>query len=508
MLDTLTRDGPRPMTPRRGAQMLLLAVSLATGASVANRAFGGDHGVSQPRLAITHHQIPIEGRLVPYTAAVREFRVDGPSGRIGASVITIAYTRDDVAGAHRPVIFAFNGGPGASSSPLHMKALGPIIRTRARPGDASDSTLVENTVSVLDTADLVFIDPVSTGFSRALPGVDPKPWYDSRFDADTVASVIGVWLRVNDREASPRFLMGESYGTIRAGLILTREPNLRFDGVLLVSGPGVPQDAPADMRIVSSIASMAAGAWYHHKVDRRGLSSAAFFREAMSFARGPYASALARGKDLTEEDRHRIAVQLSGFIGLPVDLILAHDLRIEANTYMFNLLKDQGLRTGRLDLRVTGPLEPGQEGAIDDPALGVVKPGARSGAAPTPASIGAVESPVVGRYLEQQLHFASKEPYIGVNFLANSQWTFHPDPGTEANLATAMSRDPRLRLFVTAGYFDFGAADGSLFLEAGVSPERFVFVPLPGPHEVYDGDDNRRAFNDAVRHFVSPVGQN
>lgn len=487
----------------RGALMRLIALGLATGASVASPVIGATPGAGPPRLAITHHEIPINGDVVRYTAAVREIRVADPAGRIGASVITIAYTRDTAAGTNRPVIFAFNGGPGASSSPLHMKALGPIIRTRAGPDDTSGSRLMENTVSVLDTADLVFIDPVSTGFSRPFLGVDPKPWYDSRFDAETVAAVIGAWLRVNHREASPRFLMGESYGTIRAGLILARVPKLRFDGVLLVSGPGVPMDAPADVRIISSIASMAAGAWYHRKVDRRGLSSADFFREAMAFARGPLARALARSKDLPEADKHRVAVQLAGFIGLPVDLILAHDLRIDANTYMFNLLKDQGLRTGRLDLRVTGPLLPGQEGAIDDPALGVVKPGARSGPAPTPASVGAVESPIVGRYLVRQLHFASNVPYIGVNFLANSQWTFHSDPDTEANMAAAMARDRGLRLFVTAGYFDFGAGDGSRFLDAGVPAQRFVFVPLPGPHEVYDGDENRKAFNEAVRRFVS-----
>ncbi|MBS0612959.1 MAG: hypothetical protein JSS24_07295 [Proteobacteria bacterium] len=490
-----------PMATTRLRPMLPFIAGLVLSATVADATPAGNREAGRLRSAITHHQVSIGGRVVGYTAAVREFRVADPAGRVGASVITIAYTRDEVAGAHRPLIFAFNGGPGASSSPLHMKALGPVIRARAKPGE--EPALVDNTVSVLDTADLVFIDPVSTGFSRALPGVDPRPWYDSRFDADTVAAVIGQWLHANHREGSPRYLMGESYGTIRAGLIVTRVPRLRFDGVLLVSGMGAPLDAPADVRIVSSIASMAAGAWYHRKVDRRGLSSADFFHEAMVFARGPYAQALARGQDLPEDDKRRIATQLSAFIGLPVDLILKEDLRIEANTYMFNLLKDQGLRTGRLDLRVTGPLAPGQEGAIDDPALGVVKPGAHSGPAPTPASIGAVESPDVGRYLTQQLHFASTEPYIGVNFLANSQWTFHPDPSTEVNLAAAMSRDHRLRLFVTAGYFDFGAADGRLFLQAGVPAQRFVFVPLPGPHEVYEGVENRAAFNQAVRQFVS-----
>jgi len=251
---------------------------------------------------------------------------------------------------------------------------------------------------------------------------------------------------------------------------------------------------------------MAAGAWYHERVDRRGLTSAEFFREALAFARGPYAEALARGASLGTEERQRVATQLASFIGLPVDLIMAHDLRIDANTWMFNLLKDQGLRTGRLDVRVTGPLAPGQEGAIDDPALGVVKRGQSPGPAPTPASIGAVPSPVVGRYLVETLKFPSVDVYVGVNFLANSKWTFQPDPGTEANLAAAMARDRHLRLFVTSGYFDYGASDGQRFLGAGVPEDRFTFVPLPGPHEVYAGEENRAAFNAAVRRFVTAAG--
>lgn len=457
-----------------------------------------------PRVAVTHHRTTILGQPIRYTAVVREFRVPDPSGTPAASVITIAYVREGLRDrSQRPLIFAFNGGPGASSSPLHMEALGPFVRVAHRRDDRKRTGLVANRVSALDTADLVFIDPVSTGFSRALPGIDPRPWYDSRFDARTMADVIEQWLRANGRETSPRYVMGESYGTVRAGLIVEQVKTLRLDGVMLVSPPGVPLDAPVDVGIVGSIASMAAGAWYHRKVDRRSLTSAEYFHLAMSFARGPFAAAIARGAALPEADKRRVAVELAGFIGLPVELILAKDLRIDANTYMFNLLKDRALRTGRLDLRVTGLLAPGQEGAIDDPALGVVKPGVAPGPAPTPESIGAVQSPAVGQYLQRQLHFPSSEPYIGVNFLANAKWIFHPDPSTESNLAAAMARNGSLRLFVTAGYFDFGATDGQPYLDAGVPPDRFVFVPLAGPHQVYEGEDNRAVFNAAVRRFVS-----
>lgn len=455
-----------------------------------------------PRVAITQHSLQVLGKAVPYTATVADIPVAGADGKPAALVVTIAYTRSDVkAPAKRPVIFLFNGGPGASSSPLHMSALGPVIRQKSKFGSGADEALRPNTVSALDVADLVFIDPVSTGFSRALTGADPKPFYDTKGDAVEVARVIRAWLKANHREASPRYLAGESYGTTRAPLILNYVPDLKFDGVLLISGGG-SRSGP-NSREINGLATMAAAAWYHQKIDRAGRTVQQTVDEANAFAITDYAAALAQGEALPAAEQHAVAVRMARLIGLPVELIETKALRIDQNTFMFNLLKDRGLRTGKLDTRVTAPLQAGAEGAFDDPALGVAKPGANGAPPPTPASVGAVPSPAVGRYLTEQLKFPSSDPYYGVNFLANSQWVFQKADRPAEIMARAMKADPKLRLFSAMGLYDLGASDGPGFDQAGVPKDRLTLLRLPGPHEVYDGDDNRAAFNAAVRAFVT-----
>jgi carboxypeptidase C (cathepsin A) len=458
-----------------------------------------------PQSAVTHHVLRLGDRSVPYTATVAENVVNDLSGVAGAAVITIAYTRDDVKSARaRPVMFAFNGGPGASSSPLHMSALGPMGRSQSAAKNTGPSSLSDNPDSPLDAVDLIFVDPVSTGFSRAFPGVDAKQWYSGPADAIEVASVIEHWLKVHHREGSPRYLAGESYGATRAGLILKYAPNLKWAGVLLISG-GSSRTGP-NTREISVIGPMAAGAWFHNKIDRRGRSVEQIFGEANQFARGPYADALAEGDALPAKESHDISEKLSSLIGLPADLIEQNKLRVSDNLYMFNLLKDKGLRTGLLDTRVTDTLRTNAAGGIDDPALGVVTPQA-NGAVPTPESVGAVVSPTVGRYVSEELKFQTTEPYYGVNFKANVAWDYHgpnnsEEETTAAILSRAMASDSKLRLFTVGGYFDLNATDGSGFVDAGIPTARYTQMMLPGPHEVYEGEENHKAFNDAVRRFV------
>ena len=450
-----------------------------------------------PQIAHAQGVVHINGAAVPYDTEVAENIVNDASGHPGAQVLTIAYLRNDARDtSHRPILFAFNGGPGASSSPLHMEAMGPMLRGH---GDAGP---VENASSPLDAVDLVFIDPVSTGFSRPFDGVDPKQWYTFRGDALEVSGVIRAWLAAHHREASPRYLVGESYGTYRAGFILKYDPTLHFDGVALVSGGGTRTGPNADE--INEIAAMAAGAWFHNKIDRAGRSVEQFYAEARHFAQTDYAAALALGDALPAAQKHAIAARLSTYIGLPADLIESHNLRLDRNTYMFNLLKDQGLRTGLLDSRATSALSPNAQGAIDDPALGVTH--AAPGAPPmTPAAIGPVPSPGVGAYLTNTLHYATDLVYFGVNFTANSQWTWDRSEETTAVIvARALHADPHLRLMAVSGLYDLGGSDNSGFEQAGAPAGQLTLFQTPGPHQVYDGDDNRRVFNDAIRHFVAP----
>jgi len=483
----------------------LLCVATAPRAQAQGGATLSSRGVSAtaPRRAVTDHEITVGGRHVQYTATVADDIIDGADGKPGAAVVTIAYTRDGIQNAtQRPVMFLFNGGPGASSSPLHMSALGPVRRTARGAGDRSSANFGENPDSPIADFDLVFIDPVSTGFSRALPGVDPKQWYDGRRDAIAVGQVIADWLQLHHRGSSPRFLTGESYGTTRVGLILKYCPQLRFDGLILVSGGG-REDSGPNAVYVASIASMAAGAYFHDKIDRRGRTVQEVVDQARNFARTRYAAALARGKSLPAPERHRIAEELAAYIGLPAALIEAHRLRISLNIYMFNLLKDQGLRTGLLDVRATSALVTNAAGAIDDPALGVVKPQAHTSAKPTAAALGAVASPAVGQYLRDLLRFPSGDPYIGVNFSANVAWKYDHGADTASLIAARLRQDARVRLLAVSGFYDLAGGDDEWgFVHAGVPAGRLTFLQFAAGHEVYGDDANRARFANALRKFV------
>lgn len=494
---------PQP-TRRRLASLSFAVASLLAAPAMAQP----PAAPPSPRQAVTRHEGFFNGQKLRYTATVAETVLDDAAGQPAATATTIAYVREGVKDrAKRPVVFLFNGGPGASSSPLHMSALGPYKRTKAAPDDRTGGGWEPNTVSPLDAADLVFIDPVGTGFSRPLPGNDGKAFYSNAGDAQAVKTVIQAWLKANGREASPRYLAGESYGTTRAASIVKISADLPFDGVLLIALAG---DVPGrEMPYVVALPTMAAGAWYHQKIDRAGRTVDQVFAEALQFARTEYVTALIQGGSLPAAEKRRIAKRMSSFVGLPADLIEAKDLRLSKNDWMFNILKDRSLRTGLLDVTITAPLEPGQDGAIDDPALGVVPKraaGAPAGPPPSPAAIGAVPSPVVGRYLNEVLKYPAADPYYGVNFQVNAAWTHERGANPYEALGDAMRRNPKMRLFWAAGYYDLTtpAYAGRYVLDqAGVPGGQLTAAYFAGPHGVYDHPENLATFAAAVRTFVT-----
>jgi carboxypeptidase C (cathepsin A) len=487
------------------AATLVLAPACAT-AQPAPQASAQTASEPKARVAVTKHSGRFNNVQLRYTATVQEHFLRDAKGVPTATVTTIAYIRDGVRdAATRPVLFMFNGGPGASSSPLHMSAMGPKRRV-----GGSNSTAPEwqaNPYSPIDTADLVFIDPTGTGFSRPLPGNDGKQYYSVPSDAAAVKSVIAEWLKANKREASPRFLVGESYGTVRAAVIAKDSADLKWNGVMLVAV--APDLQGREMPFVASLPTMAAGAWYHQRIDRAGRTVEQVYDGALDFARTDYVAALIQGSSLPAADKRAIAERMSKFVGLPAALIEAENLRISKNTWMFNLLKDKELRTGLLDVRVTAKLEPGALGDLDDPALGVVPPrapgAAAGGAPPTPQSVGAVESPAVGAYLTKELKYPSTDPYYGVNFLVNSQWNREGMRNAFEGFAETMKADPNLRLYWSGGLYDLTTpayAAAYTFDQVGAPSERVTGALFPGPHGVYDGEENLARFNQSVRDFV------
>ncbi len=461
-----------------------------------------------PVVSVTRQVGEFNGEKVHYTATVRENFLAGPDGVPNAHLVTIAYVRDGIADpSTRPVAFVFNGGPGASSSPLHMNGVGPRLR--------AEGEIRNNPYSLLDVADLVFIDPVGAGFSRNFT-TEAGPQYWSRTgDAKSVAEVIGRWLRDNGREASPRFLIGESYGTVRnAYLLANHQDELHIDGFVQVAMVGHASDDP-DERVIGDFPSMAATAWYWERIPR-GRSVTEVFEEAADFAGNELRAALAQGDSLPEREKRAVANRMSSMIGIPAQFILDKNLRLSKDDFMFTLIADRGLRTGQLDTRVSSPLDGATRGPAGDPTMfgpgGLKIDGSGLIGIDEPNQPPEPDRPstTLERYLTEDLGFKTAvKHYRGVNFDANQAWDRDGNRPIAPIIARAMREDPNLRLFWTNGYYDLStpafAARMSL-QEAGVPSDRVQELLLAGPHSVFDGGDNKATLSQALREFMTIVG--
>jgi carboxypeptidase C (cathepsin A) len=473
--------------------LTVVALVLATPA-IPRAAMPGQAAAARtPAVSVTEHAGTYNGQAIRYTATVAETFVPGPDGTPAGSMVTTTYIRQDVTDrATRPVLFAFNGGPGASSTPLHLNAFGPrrYVTAAGRGREMGD-----NPYSPLDAMDLVFIDPIGTGFSRLLPGADGRHFWSVSGDAASVKAFILRWLAANGREASPRFLCGESYGTTRAAQIVSLGSDLSFDGVLLLSMTGAPEGP--DLPYVMLLPTYAATAAFHGKVDAAGRTPAEIFDEALRFARRDYVSALIQGGSLAPDEKTRVAAEMSRRIGLPAAFIEAKDLRVGKLDFMLNLLKDRGLRTGQIDARVTGRLEDhaDKKPPYDDPSMFSAR--------------GGPQRPTAHLYFTEELKFPAAEQYNPLNLEINAKWTFDVERAMRdpvSLVGAAMKDQPTLRLFWAAGYYDITTplANGKYILDhAGVPPERLTIAAFPTGHMPYEGDENLSRFNQAVRDFVT-----
>jgi carboxypeptidase C (cathepsin A) len=457
--------------------------------------------VRTPAVAVTHHSVKIAGQDIRYTATVAEHFLKDSTGTPLASLVTTAYVRDDTpARSARPVMFLFNGGPGASSTPLHLSAFGPARRTGA---DGAQS-MVNNPDSPLDVVDLVFIDPVGTGFSRPFSGMDGRRFWSRTGDAASVRSVIEEWIEQNGRQASPKFLCGESYGTTRAALIIKNPGSLRFDGVLLFAVVG--DLSGREMPFVASLPTFATTAWYYDRVPRAGRTVQQVFDQAAEFARTEYVSALIRGGSLPASERARIARKMSSLIGLSPQLIETSNLRVSKDTFMLNLLKDRGMRTGQLDSRATARLDaPKRRPPYDDPGMNY-DPEAPAGNSSVALPQSSVAGSPVDLYFKHDLAFATTETYNALNLDVNAAWNHEGFTDVNSAIGDAMRRDPKLRVFWTGGFFDITTplfAARYALDQAGIPGDRMTGAAFPAGHSVFMEAANRAALTAAVRRFVT-----
>ena len=289
-----------------------------------------------PNVSVTRHSGTFGGQRVSYVATAGETFLKDKEGVPRASIFSISYVKEG-RDPNRPVTFLFNGGPGSGSVWLHMGAFGP--KRVAIPSDATDDAgppypILDNPDSLLDVSDIVFIDPVGTGFSHALGKTDPKDFYGVTKDAESIAEFIRLWLNENGRWNAPKYLGGESYGTTRSAAVVNQLEgtynDVALNGVILISTVldfGAGADTPGnEMTHILNLPSMAATALYHGKAQ--ASSTEAFVEEARRYAMGPYAAALLKGQRISPQERNEVRRELARFTGLSEAYLEQADLRV------------------------------------------------------------------------------------------------------------------------------------------------------------------------------------
>jgi carboxypeptidase C (cathepsin A) len=422
-------------------------------------------------LVVTSHKVRIGSKEIKYTVTAgtmvlkeetpdREKEAEGEKPR--AQVFFVAYTRDGegakaAAGTpaiqKRPLTFSFNGGPGSSSVWLHMGVLGPrrVVLTNEGELPPPPFRLTDNQYSILDETDLVFIDPVSTGYSRAVDGQKPKDWHEFRKDIESVGDFIRLYTTRYNRWLSPKFLIGESYGTTRAAGLsgyLQERHGLYLNGLMLISAvldfSTIRFNTSNELPFILFLPGYAATAWYHKKAGvNQPLKK--FLKEAEAFASGPYASALMKGDLLSAEERLDIVKDMERFTGLSTDFIERSNLRIVDQHFFKELLRESGRTVGRLDSRFLGIDRLGvTETAEYDPLLTNVL---------GPYTAGFYD------HIRAELKFESDLPYEILNRKV-WPWSYPMFENQYVNVAEtmrkAMTYNPHLKVFVANGYYDLG----------------------------------------------------
>lgn len=494
--------------------ILALLVFLATNASAQSTPQAtppaADKAVTHAKLRsfVSQHRGTFNGVSVEYSASVAETILPDPAGRAAASLVSIAYIRTDEKDAgRRPVTFVFNGGPGSSSVWLHMAALSP--RRADLPADgkltgAPPYSIVDNQYTLLDVTDLVFIDPIGTGFSRLLPNGKPEDFYGVIEDGRSMCDFLSAWLTANKRWNSPKFVAGESYGTIRAAEMAKQLPGygIFLNGVILFGqAMDFTQTTPIpgfDMSYTLYLPSMAATAWYWNKVNKTGKTLESFVEEARKFAQTDYAAALFAGSHLGADQRTRIADRLAEFTGLPPRVILDNDIRVTANQFCLELLKQEGKVLSRYDARYVVPAARG--------------PNESSLADPIGTNIGANLTTVLNQYLRNELAVDLDEKY---ETIARLRWNNNePPPGMRIGvyenvapyLGAAMRQNTDMRVFVANGYYDMltplFSAEHTV-AHAGMPLERVKFGYYHAGHMPYLGESNLKQLCSDLRAFIS-----
>ncbi|MEO0056880.1 MAG: hypothetical protein RIT17_316 [Pseudomonadota bacterium] len=480
---TLAQDAPKAEAPAKPAPALA--------AQVKSRDLAGTFG----------------GQRITYKATIADTILSDDTGKAEAVIVTTSYVKTP-ADPTRPVFFIYNGGPGSGSVWLQMGAFGPkrvAIPSDARDDGAPPYPLLDNPDSLLDVADLVFIDPPGTGFSHLTQGTDPKKYYGLRQDGRAVAEVIRRWINDNGRWSSPKYLGGESYGTSRTAMVVdelegSTYNDVGLNGLILISTildfAGREPTPGNEMAYVVTLPNMAAAAYFHGKVQAPSVE--AIVEEARRFAIGPFASALLKGQDLPAEERANVRKELSRLTGLSEEYLEQADLRVTDQRFYKELLRDRGLTIGRLDARYTGKdFDNAGETPDDDPSF---------------YGIDAGYTAAINQWARETLGYKTDRTYQSIGSVGGQwDWSLGGGRGRQAYLniapliGQAMRQNSQLRLFNAQGYYDFATpffgAEYSL-KRTGIPQDRITWKYYDAGHMMYVRDEDRAKLSADLRAFI------
>ena len=462
-------------------------------------------GPAEEKISTTQHVVHLDGREIRYTATTGTLPIRLDDGKVAARMFFVAYTKDGEDAKTRPVSFLYNGGPGSATVWLHMGSFAPLHIQMAPDGfqPAPPYKLVENESSLIDVSDLVFVDAISTGYSRTVSGVNPAQFHGQEGDIRAFGEFINNYLSAYNRWPSPKFLIGESYGTIRsAGLSreLQSRHGIELNGIVLVSSLLTYQTlSPApnnDIAYADQIETFAATAWYHKKLppDLQQKTIKQVVDEARTFAFGDYLAALTRGNMLTDAERKAMADKLARYTGLSSQFILEANLRVDSSRFRKELMRDQRLMLGRLDGRFTG---------LDADAAGE-----RQEFDPSNTALQGAYTAMFENYVKNDLKWESDLHYPSSGNVR--PWVYVQNrymDETDA-LRQTMAKNPFLKVFVACGYYDMATYMGGseynfthLAYDKAIT-DRVSFGYYEAGHMIYIRPSAHKALKTDIAKFI------
>ena len=467
--------------------------------------------IPPPIVSVPRHSGTFGGTRINYRAIAGDTYLKDKDGKPLASITSYSYIKEGPVDPKRPVTFIWNGGPGSGSLWLHMGAFGPrrvVIPSDAKDDGAPPYPIVENADSLLDVTDIVFIDPVGTGFSRALGKTDPKDYWGVTKDAKSMADFIRLWLNEHGRWNAPKFIGGESYGTTRSAAVINQLEGAGFtdvsvNGIILISSIldfSAAADSPGnELGYVTNLPSMAATAWFHDKVVNKPATVEQFVAEAKAFAIGPYASALLKGNALTAPERQAILPQLARYTGVSEAYLARADLRLSPGRFYKELLRDRGQTIGRLDTRYLGKdYDDAGEEPDNDPSF---------------YAIDGAYTAAMNQHAREVLKYSPDLTYSSIGGVRDWDWQISGGPrggsgylNVAPYIGRALRENSGLRVFVGQGYYDFATpffgAEYSLNRTGIPNDGRISWHWYHAGHMMYVRDEDLRKLSSDIRAFI------